>query len=198
MKVYFLITGLLRTFITTLYPFLNELSKRIDCEFILFTSHENEDSKFSGITFIEQLHEILKNKQYTLHVETPAIRFINPFTQREKNTVYQWLRITSAINFIRQMGCKDSDLIVRIRPDINILSSIQEFIKLLDPEERKITLSLLGYPEYSMGRLMTPEYIAVNEEWTAMEVLNHIRLFGKDSETIDVIYVVNEKGQLIK
>jgi magnesium transporter len=77
------------------------------------------------------------------------------------------------------------------------VEAVKEFIKLLDPEERKITLSLLGYPEYSMGRLMTPEYIAVNEEWTAMEVLNHIRLFGKDSETIDVIYVVNEKGQLI-
>ena len=77
------------------------------------------------------------------------------------------------------------------------VEAVKEFIKLLDPEERKITLSLLGYPEYSMGRLMTPEYIAVNEEWTAFEVLNHIRHFGKDSETIDVIYVVNEKGQLI-
>jgi magnesium transporter len=77
------------------------------------------------------------------------------------------------------------------------VEAVKEFIKLLDPEERKITLSLLGYPEYSMGRLMTPEYIAVNEEWTVLEVLNHIRHFGKDSETIDVIYVVNEKGQLI-
>jgi len=77
------------------------------------------------------------------------------------------------------------------------VEAVKEFIKLLDPEERKITLSLLGYPEYSMGRLMTPEYIAVNKEWTVIEVLNHIRHYGKDSETIDVIYVVNEKGQLI-
>ena len=77
------------------------------------------------------------------------------------------------------------------------VEAVKEFIKLLDPDERKITLSLLGYPEDSVGRLMTPEYIAVREEWTTLEVLNHIRHFGKDSETIDVIYVVNQQGQLI-
>jgi magnesium transporter len=74
---------------------------------------------------------------------------------------------------------------------------VRELIKLLDPEERKITLSLLGYPEGSVGRLMTPDYLDVREDWTSSEVLNHIRQHGKDSETIDVIYVVNEKGQLV-
>jgi magnesium transporter len=74
---------------------------------------------------------------------------------------------------------------------------VKELIKLLDPEERKITLSLLGYPEYSVGRIMTPDYIAVREEWTVKQVLRYIREYGKDSETIDVIYVVDEKGKLI-
>ena len=72
---------------------------------------------------------------------------------------------------------------------------VKELIKTLDPEERKITLSLLGYPESSVGRLMTPDYIAVNTDWTMQEVLDHIREVGKDSETIDVIYVVNNKGE---
>ena len=73
-------------------------------------------------------------------------------------------------------------------------SVVKELIKLLDPEERKITLNLLGYPEGSVGRLMTPDYIAVNVDWTVKEVLDHIREEGKHSETIDVIYVVNESG----
>jgi magnesium transporter len=71
---------------------------------------------------------------------------------------------------------------------------VKELIRLLDPEERKVTLALLGYPESSVGRLMTPDYIAVNVDWTVREVLDHIREEGKHSETIDVIYVVNEKG----
>ncbi|WP_232517152.1 magnesium transporter [Chitinophaga sp. MD30] len=44
---------------------------------------------------------------------------------------------------------------------------------------------------------MTPEYIAVQEDWTVKHVLEHIREHGKDSETIDVIYVVDEKGTLL-
>ena len=74
---------------------------------------------------------------------------------------------------------------------------VKELIKTLDPEERKITLSLLGYPEGSVGRLMTPDYIAVEKDWTVREVIDHIREVGKDSETIDVIYVVDEKGYFI-
>lgn len=74
---------------------------------------------------------------------------------------------------------------------------VKELIRLLDPEERKVTLSLLGYAEGSVGRLMTPDYIAVQVDWTMTEVLDHIREEGKYSETIDVIYVVNDKGEFV-
>jgi magnesium transporter len=76
-------------------------------------------------------------------------------------------------------------------------NAVRELIKLLDVEERKITLSLLGYPENSLGRLMTPDYVYVYEHNTVNEVLDIIRRVGKNSETIDVIYVINEKGELL-
>ncbi|HMU59842.1 MAG TPA: magnesium transporter [Chitinophagaceae bacterium] len=74
---------------------------------------------------------------------------------------------------------------------------VRELIKLLDPDERKITLSLLGYPENSIGRLMTPDYVYVYPWNTIEEVFSTIRKYGKDSETINVIYVINEKGELL-
>lgn len=74
---------------------------------------------------------------------------------------------------------------------------VKEMIKLLNPEERKITLSLLGYPEGSVGRLMTPDYISVQVDWTCQEIINLIREEGKNSETIDVIYIVNDKGEFV-
>jgi len=74
---------------------------------------------------------------------------------------------------------------------------VKELIKTLNPEERKITLSLLGYPEGSVGRLMTPDYIAVHKDWTVRDVIRHIRQVGKDSETIDVVYVVDDRGVFI-
>ncbi|MCO5285751.1 MAG: magnesium transporter [Chitinophagaceae bacterium] len=74
---------------------------------------------------------------------------------------------------------------------------LRELIKTLSPEERKITLELLGYPENSVGRLMNPDYIYVYEYNTVAEVLDIIREVGKNTETIDVIYVINKHGELL-
>lgn len=74
---------------------------------------------------------------------------------------------------------------------------VRELIKLLNPDERKITLSLLGYPEDSIGRLMTPDYVYVYATDTIAEVFDTIRKYGKDSETINVIYVIDKKGNLL-
>lgn len=76
-------------------------------------------------------------------------------------------------------------------------SIVRDLIKTLEPEERKVTLELLGYPENSVGRLMTPDYVYVYEDNSVTDVLNTIRKFAKNSETIDVIYVIDEKGELI-
>jgi magnesium transporter len=74
---------------------------------------------------------------------------------------------------------------------------VRELIKLLNPEERKVTLSILGYPENSIGRLMTPDYVYIYPNNTVTEVFETIRKYGKDSETINVLYVINENGELI-
>lgn len=74
---------------------------------------------------------------------------------------------------------------------------VRDLIKTLDPQERRITLELLGYPEDSVGRLMTPDYVYVYEYNTVNEVLQTIRRFGVNTETIDVIYVINKHGKLL-
>lgn len=76
-------------------------------------------------------------------------------------------------------------------------SIVRDLIKTLDPDERRDTLELLGYPENSMGRIMTPDYVYVYEENTVAEVLDTIRKHAKSSETIDVIYVINKQGELL-
>lgn len=74
---------------------------------------------------------------------------------------------------------------------------LNKLLKLLTQKERKIALSLLGYPENSIGRLMTPDYMTVRQDWTISEVLEYIRENGESSETLDIIYIVDEKGFLI-
>jgi magnesium transporter len=73
----------------------------------------------------------------------------------------------------------------------------KELLTMLPADERAIALTLLGYPENSVGRLMTPDYVAVRPEWTIHYVLDYIREHGADSETLSNIYVVDEHGVLI-
>jgi magnesium transporter len=73
----------------------------------------------------------------------------------------------------------------------------QRLLSLLAPAERKIAESLLSYPADSIGRLMTPDYIAVKEVWTIDHVLDFVRVYGKDSETLNAVYVTDEHCKLI-
>jgi magnesium transporter len=73
----------------------------------------------------------------------------------------------------------------------------RQLIRLLTPEERRVATALLGYPEDSVGRLMTPDFIAVKEDWTVQRVLDYIREYGRDSETLNFVYVVDDRGKLI-
>lgn len=73
----------------------------------------------------------------------------------------------------------------------------QRLINLLSPEERRVALQLLGYPESSVGRLMTPEYIMVRPHWTVARALQQVRDYYVKAETANVLYVVDTRGRLV-
>lgn len=72
----------------------------------------------------------------------------------------------------------------------------QELIKLLSFKEFKIAKTLLAYAEGSVGRLMSPDYLSVKKDWEMNRVLEYIRTFGHESETLNVIYAVDDHGKL--
>ncbi|MEO8933147.1 MAG: magnesium transporter [Xanthomarina sp.] len=73
----------------------------------------------------------------------------------------------------------------------------QRLIQKLSPEEQKITNQLLSYPKDSIGRLMTPEFVALKADFTVAQAFAHIRQHGKDSETLNVIYIIDDNWKLI-
>ncbi|MHB1157964.1 MAG: magnesium transporter [Phycisphaerales bacterium] len=69
-------------------------------------------------------------------------------------------------------------------------------LKLMSPEQRRLTQQALQYPEESVGRLMTRNYVTVHPDWTAGQALDHIRAEGQDAETLSVLYVVDAENHL--
>ena len=74
---------------------------------------------------------------------------------------------------------------------------VNELIKVLNDSERTHALQQLGYKAGTIGRLMTPHYVAVKKEWTVQQVFDHIKTKGQNSETVNVIYVIDDAGLLI-
>ena len=73
----------------------------------------------------------------------------------------------------------------------------KSLMNMLSAEDLKEARYLLGYPEESIGRLMTPDFVTVHPDYTIKEAIEHIRKFGKDSETIYRVYVIDDNGRLI-
>jgi magnesium transporter len=73
----------------------------------------------------------------------------------------------------------------------------RQLLALLPKEDRDVALTLLGYPEGSVGRLMSPDYLTIHEDWKVREVLDHIRAHGQESDSLDTLYVVDAKGVLV-
>jgi len=97
-----------------------------------------------------------------------------------------------------------SDVMGNLEPDeqVSILEELpghltQRVMNSINREDQKQLKKLLGYPEESVGRLMTPRYVKVKSDWTIKHSMKHIREYGETAETINVIYVVDDKERLI-
>jgi len=73
----------------------------------------------------------------------------------------------------------------------------QRVINSMNPQDQKQVKKMLGYPEDSVGRLMTPRYVRIKKHWTVNRSMDHIRKYGRTVETVNVIYVVDENLKLI-
>ena len=114
-------------------------------------------------------------------------------SQDDQETLLKALAKEDVAAILNNMAPDDRTMFLEELPAV----VTQQLLNLLTPEERTTALTLLGYPEGSIGRLMTPDYIAIREHWTVQEVLDYVRTHGHDSETLNVLYVVDDHGVLV-
>ena len=159
----------------------------------------------------KQLQEYLNNLNISdveiLIGELPDYgpRFIETLSVNRAVNVFRILDFPVQERILKKLsGAKIAELINELPPDdrTSLFSelhgdTVKVLIQHLPPADRKEALILLGYEEDSVGRLMTPDYIAVKKTWNVERVLMHIRKYGKNSETIDVIYVIDSDGVLL-
>jgi magnesium transporter len=133
------------------------------------------------------------------------VLFFRVLPRKEATAAFEYLESDAQEALLKAMATEEAAALLNdMAPDDRTTfleelpaSATRQLLALLKPEERAVAVTLLGYPEQSIGRLMTPDYVAVREDWTVQQVLDYIRQHGQDSETLNVIYVVDDRGVLI-
>lgn len=159
----------------------------------------------------------LLKEYYNSLSEFELVNIIDKKEEKEKGEIFALLNPELQSDVFDYLKTKDKHYLVSILPpkivgellasmpsDDRTLflehlspSAIQEYVKMLPVEERELTLILLGYPEDSIGRIMTTDYIGVRRHWTAEQVLEKINEYGHESQAIDYIYVIDDEDVLL-
>lgn len=73
---------------------------------------------------------------------------------------------------------------------------VRRLIDQLSPTERQATTLLLGYQPGTAGRIMTPEYISLKENFTVAQALDRVRRLANVTENIYYLYITDASGHL--
>lgn len=119
--------------------------------------------------------------------------------------VFEYLDFDTQTNLIHALSKENfAEILNEMSPDDRTAlfeemppNVVKQLLSYLSPSERKIAQQLLGYPENSIGRIMTPDYIAVEEGWTVKQTLDYIRENGREKETLNVVYVIDKNGKFL-
>ena len=176
---------------TPILPEIRELIERRN-----FSALQRIFTDWLPVDLAELISDLPENEQAILYRLLP---------RGVATETFEYLDIDSQQNLLTALTKKDvTHILNSMSPDdrtemLEELPSnvVQELLKLLSFEEFKIAKTLLAYSEDSVGRLMSPDYISIKKDWTITEVLDYIRKYGHDSETLNVIYVVDDYGKLI-
>ena len=149
-------------------------------------------------TDIAYLISSIENPIYKLFIfrMIPAEKSVEVFENLDhdqQQEILNSLTNSEIKNILNEMSADDrTDLFEDLPADL-----VKKFINFLKPQERKIAIEILNYPDYSVGRLINPDFVQLYEDITVEEALKHIRKVGIEKETVYHCYVIGRDKKLI-
>lgn len=175
---------------TPLLPEIRELIERRN-----FSALQRIFNDWMPADLAELISDLPENEQAILYrllpkeLATETFEYLDFDSQRNLLTALTKKDVSHILN---SMSADDRTALLEELPS----PVTQELLKLLSFKEFKIAKTLLAYAEGSVGRLMSPDYLSVKKNWDINQVLEYIRTYGHESETLNVIYVVDDHGKL--
>lgn len=141
---------------------------------------------------IEGLPETMQAIAFRLLSKSEAIQVYEYLDTGVQQALIQELRRQDVLDVVDKMSPDDRARLFDELP----AKVVSRLLNQLSPEERGATALLLGYEPDTAGRIMTPEYVALEEAWDVARALERIRSLASVSETIYYLYVTDAARRL--
>lgn len=160
----------------------------------------------------EELRNVLTTKpapevaeMLSAMTKTHRVLLYNVLPPPQSFEVFSYLEPEVQDSLLTELTDREArDLLAKLRPDDRTVlleelprQTILRLLNLLNPHDLNEARKLLGYPEESVGRLMTPDFVSVLPSWTIEQAFQHIRRKGREAETIGMIYVTDSRWKLL-
>ncbi len=172
----------------------------------------------------ELLVNLLETKQYTKFRQTCAdmqaadiAAVMDDLEDEDSLKMFRILPKSMAADVFAQLEIDDQQYIIRSLSDkesANIIDNlmaddatdlleempanvVKKILANARPDTRADINHLLRYPEDSAGSVMTVEFVDLRENMTVADAINRIRDIGIDSETVNILYVLDKERVLV-
>jgi magnesium transporter len=134
-----------------------------------------------------------------------AIKAFQSFPEKNKIILFPYLDSLVQKQIINEIPKEEGSKILNniSSDDLLIFLShlkgveLSESLGYLNEKNKKAAHNLLGYPKQSVARLINTEFVTLKKEMTIEEAMAHLRKYHQDSETANIVYVVDTEGKLI-
>jgi len=129
---------------------------------------------------------------FRLLPKSKAVQVFEHFEANQQQQLLESFGTQATKNLLEAMPPDDRTEILEEVPAM----VARRLLQILSPEQRQITMELLGYKEDSAGRAMTPYFVDLRGTMTAAQALQRIRNLALDHETIYDSYVMDDERHL--
>lgn len=185
--------------------------------------HDNQHKKLIDKTF-DTVERLIKDRDLAAlsaelahHHTATIVEVMNELEPQDQVVLFRLLkrerasRVFSRLDshaeeqLLKQLKHSETISLLRsLKPDdrVGMLEELpakvtRRLLDALEPEDRAEAVTLLGYPEDSVGRLMTPDFVAIKADWKVERAMAHIRARANESETVNSLYVVDDNWTLL-
>ncbi|RHW34859.1 magnesium transporter [Neobacillus notoginsengisoli] len=164
---------------------------------------ENRKKDFEAIVDELQPYDVAKlYESFPIKHKTRFLLFLNAHLLAD---LLEELDTDQQLEVLNKLGVEKTGKVLDLMDNDDLASLLEELsperitslLSGMKKEESKIVQDIMNYPPETAGRLMTNRFVWIRNYYTVRDAVGKLRSFADFAETINYLYVIDEKRRLV-